>query len=150
MRLGCRAQKLPENPERFDRYSIVLGCEQFTTGRHFWEVYVGLEEEWAVGVARKSLGRKGFVVFSPQEGIWALGKWGGGYRATTKPLPPTLTLAGVLRKIRVSLNCAGGSVTFFDADTVDPIFTFSAASFSSEILQPFFWVYEKAHLSLAP
>ncbi|XP_066474542.1 zinc finger protein RFP-like [Tiliqua scincoides] len=148
MRLGCRAKNLPKNPERFDQFSIVLGCEEFTAGRHFWEVCVSPEEEWAVGVARKSLGRKGIVVFSPQEGIWALGKWGGGYRATTEPLPPFLSLAGELRRIRVSLNYAVGQVTFFDADAAAPIFTFSAASFSSEILQPFFWVYEKAHLSL--
>ncbi|XP_015270895.1 PREDICTED: tripartite motif-containing protein 7-like [Gekko japonicus] len=59
MRPGEKAQILPNNPERFDRFRAVLGREGFRAGRHFWEVLVGSEGEWAVGVARRSVRRKG-------------------------------------------------------------------------------------------
>ncbi|XP_053153049.1 zinc finger protein RFP-like [Hemicordylus capensis] len=150
VRMGCRPRDLPKNPERFDQYSIVLGCEGFTAGRHFWEVSVDHEEEWAMGVARKSLGRKGIVVFNPQEGIWGVGKWAGGYRATNYPHSPHLSLSEEPKRIRVSLNYEAGQVTFFNADSSALLYTFSAASFSGETLHPFFWVYEKGYLGLSP
>lgn len=44
----------------------MLGREGFTAGRHFWEVTVGGEGDWAVGVARKSVRRKGEFGLSPE------------------------------------------------------------------------------------
>ncbi|XP_067425475.1 zinc finger protein RFP-like [Emydura macquarii macquarii] len=64
-------QRVPNNPERFDTEPCVLGCEGFTSGRHCWEVEVGDGGYWAVGVARESVRRKGWISPSPEEGIWA-------------------------------------------------------------------------------
>nr|XP_056722171.1 E3 ubiquitin-protein ligase TRIM7-like [Euleptes europaea] len=149
VRRGEKAQALSSNPERFDQYGAVLGREGFTAGRHFWEVLVGSEERWAVGVARKSVGRKGELLFSPEGGIWAVGKWGGHYRASIKDREPPLSLTGEPKRIRVRLNYAGGRVAFFDADRGSLIHEFSGASFSGETLLPFFWVSEKGHLKLS-
>ncbi|XP_015284717.1 PREDICTED: butyrophilin subfamily 1 member A1-like [Gekko japonicus] len=148
MRPGEKAQALPDNPERFEEYSIVLGREGFTAGRHFWDVLMGSEEDWAVGVARKSVGRKGGFIWSPEEGIWAVGKWGGGYYAATEGPDPPLTLTGELKRIRVCLNYAGGRVAFFDADRAALLYEFSGASFPGETLLPFFYVYKKGHLKI--
>nr|XP_056722215.1 E3 ubiquitin-protein ligase TRIM7-like [Euleptes europaea] len=144
-----KVQDLPDSPERFDKYGAVLGREGFTAGRHFWEVLVGSEEEWAVGVARKSVRRKGEVIFSPEEGIWAVGKWGGYYRIARKPNYCPLSLIGELQRIRVCLNCEGGQVAFLDADTATPLCTFSETSFSEEALLPLFWVRLKGRLELS-
>ncbi|XP_053147601.1 zinc finger protein RFP-like isoform X2 [Hemicordylus capensis] len=59
VKYGDNDQDLPDNPERFEKYNMVLGCEGFTAGRHLWEITLGTEAEWAVGVVRKSVRRKG-------------------------------------------------------------------------------------------
>uniref|UniRef100_A0A8C0H1M8 Zinc finger protein RFP-like n=1 Tax=Chelonoidis abingdonii TaxID=106734 RepID=A0A8C0H1M8_CHEAB len=102
-------QDLPDNPERFDYWECVLGCEGFTSGRHCWEVEVGGEEGWAVGVARESVGRKGGISHSPEGGIWAVERWGGQFRALTSPETP-LPLSRVPSRIRVCLDCDRGSM----------------------------------------
>ncbi|XP_053146293.1 zinc finger protein RFP-like [Hemicordylus capensis] len=139
---GDKSQALPGTTKRFDFWPCVLGCEGFTASRHSWEVTVGGEGDWAVGVARESVKRKGLFSLGPEEGIWAVGKWEGQYRALTSPLGPPLSLCGPLKRVRVSLNCAGPRLTFSDADTAAPLYTFSGASFTRGTVCPFFYVEE--------
>uniref|UniRef100_A0A670HY21 Tripartite motif containing 39 n=1 Tax=Podarcis muralis TaxID=64176 RepID=A0A670HY21_PODMU len=147
VRRGKVFRYLPNNPERFDTYGYVLGCEGFTTGRHFWEVIVGREEGWGVGVARKSVKRKGKFCFDTREGIWGLGKWGGGYELSSPHEFPHPSEEP--KRIRVTLNFEGGRVSFYDADTAALLRAFPAASFSGETLQPLFYVSAKGHLALS-
>ncbi|CAI5768649.1 finger RFP-like [Podarcis lilfordi] len=150
LRLGDKPQALPDNPERFSDYFCVLGREGFTAGRHFWEVTVGSGGCWDVGVARKSVERKGIFSLRPERGIWAVGKWGGGYFAWTSPVSSFLSLSEEPRRIRVTLDYEGGRVSFSDADSGAELYTFSGASFSGETLLPYFHLrgYE-THLSIS-
>ncbi|XP_077187191.1 tripartite motif-containing protein 10-like [Paroedura picta] len=149
VRLGSK-RNLPNNAERFDSRFIVLGREGFTAGRHFWDVLVENKESWAVGVARKSMKRKGLVTMSPEEGTWGVERWESGYRALTRPPFSPLCLSGELRIVRVCLNYSGGQVAFFDAHRNTLLYQFSKALFSGETLQPFFYVSGKASLTLSP
>nr|XP_028576188.1 zinc finger protein RFP-like [Podarcis muralis] len=137
LRRRDKPQALPDNPERFSDQPCVLGREGFTAGRHFWEVTVGSGEYWDVGVARKSVERKGCFPLSPETGIWAVGKW-GEYFACTSPADSPLSLRKKPRRIRVTLDYEGGRVSFSDADSGAELYTFSGASFSGETLLPFF------------
>ncbi|XP_060095013.1 E3 ubiquitin-protein ligase TRIM41-like [Heteronotia binoei] len=148
VRDGEKVKSLPTSPERFNKCCIVMGCEGFRAGRHFWEVLVGSEEEWAVGVARKSVRRTGAITLNPEEGFWAVGKWTGGFKAVVKHRPG-LSLSGELKRIRVCLNYPGGRVAFFDADRAALLYEFSGASFHGETLLPFFLVYKKGHLKIS-
>lgn len=149
MRLGNEAQALPDNPERFDSFSGVLGREGFTSGHHFWEVTVGSEEGWAVGVARKSVKRKGNLSVDPWCGIWAVENCGGVCRAPTGPWEFSWFSGVEPKRIRVCLNYDKGQVAFSNADTTAPIYTFSEASFERETLLPFFQICSKAQLELS-
>ncbi|KAL8212936.1 UNVERIFIED_CONTAM: hypothetical protein K2H54_059687 [Gekko kuhli] len=149
VRDGEKAQALPNNPERFNLRHIVLGREGFTGGCHFWEILVGSEGDWAVGVARQSVRRKGGITLNPEEGIWEAGKWGGRYKASAKGYSPLLALRGEPKRIRVSVNYAGGRVAFFDADRAALLYEFSGAAFPGETLLPFFWVCKKGHLTIS-
>nr|XP_008104091.1 PREDICTED: zinc finger protein RFP isoform X2 [Anolis carolinensis] len=147
---GEKEQDLPDNPERFSDYEYVLGQDGFTEGRHFWEVLVGSEEEWSVGIARKSVERKD-PDFGPNAGIWEVGKWESAYRfSSDNDAFPSLTLSEEPKRVRVTLNYAGGRVAFYDADSAAVIFEYPPASFSGETLLPCFCVTEKAQLEISP
>ncbi|XP_075771895.1 butyrophilin subfamily 1 member A1-like [Pelodiscus sinensis] len=141
-------QPLPDNPERFDPVSCVLGREGFTSGRHCWEVEVGDGRDWAVGVARESVSRKGGISFSPEGGIWAVQRWGGQFQALTSPETP-LPLSSP-RRIRVCLDCDLGQVTFIDAGAKAPIFTFPPGFLPGERIRPWLRVWLGSLLSLCP
>uniref|UniRef100_A0A8D0EXG0 Zinc finger protein RFP-like n=1 Tax=Strix occidentalis caurina TaxID=311401 RepID=A0A8D0EXG0_STROC len=122
-----RQRDLPDNPERFDFEPCVLGCEGFTSGRHFWEVEVGQGGVWALGVARASVKRKGPMSLTPKEGVWAL----EAYHSLISPRA-NLRLNPLPRRIRVSLDYEGGRVAFFSADDDAPILVYTRASFNGE------------------
>nr|XP_032630235.1 zinc finger protein RFP-like [Chelonoidis abingdonii] len=138
VRQGNTWQQLPNHPERFDSWGCVLGCEGFTSGRHCWEVEVGAGGYWAVGVARESVRRKGWISRSPKGGIWAVGCWGDQFQALTSPVTP-LPLSRAPSRIRVCLDCDRGQVTFIDAGDEAPIFTFPPGSVPGGRIRPWFW-----------
>ncbi|XP_060126766.1 zinc finger protein RFP-like [Zootoca vivipara] len=150
LRRGDEKQALPDNPERFNEQPCVLGREGFTVGRHFWEVNVESESGWDVGVARKSVRRKGIFCLCPEEGVWAVGKWKGAYLASTSPGLTTLYLREKLRRIRVTLDYGEGEVSFSNADSGAKLYTYSGVSFSGETLLPYFLLWgNKTHFSIS-
>ncbi|XP_039373196.1 tripartite motif-containing protein 10-like [Mauremys reevesii] len=149
VRWGDKWQDLPKRPERFYTLCCVLGCEGFTSGRHYWEVEVEVGSGGVsdVGVARESVSRKGWIRLSPEEGFWAVRCWEDRYRALMSAVqsirfPPSRGP----RRIRVYLDYEQGLVAFFDAGTGDPIATFLPASFAGERIRPFFCVSAGARL----
>ncbi|NXL68829.1 BT1A1 protein, partial [Chordeiles acutipennis] len=150
VRRGDTRQEMPDNPERYDTYHCVLGQEGFTSGRHFWEVDVGTEEGgvWAMGVAKESMKRKGWINPAPQDGILALFHCGGKYWALTSPDHTALLLAQTPRTLRVYLDFEGQQVAFFNADNQELLFTFPLAPLSGEKIRPWFRVGPIAQLSL--
>ncbi|XP_041710322.1 E3 ubiquitin-protein ligase TRIM35-like [Coregonus clupeaformis] len=58
LRSEDKGQSLPDNPQRFDSYRDILGSEGLTSGTHFWDVEVGENDDWRVGVAGGSVSRK--------------------------------------------------------------------------------------------
>ncbi|XP_039358168.1 zinc finger protein RFP-like [Mauremys reevesii] len=146
-------QRLPNNPERFDTWPCVLGCEGFTSGRHCWEVEIGVMvgagQYWALGVARESVGRKGQINLRPEGGIWAVQQVGDQFRALTSPVTP-LPLSWFPSRIRVCLDCDRGQVTFIDAGDEAPIFTFPPGSVPGGRIQPWFFVGPGSRLCLCP
>uniref|UniRef100_A0AAY4BI39 Uncharacterized protein n=1 Tax=Denticeps clupeoides TaxID=299321 RepID=A0AAY4BI39_9TELE len=90
VRFSDEGQKLPDNPERFNNIWAVLGSEGFNSGTHCWDVDVGENKCWALGVMTESAGRKGAVFNSLLSVNWKL------------------------QKIRVTLDWDGGKLSFSD------------------------------------
>ncbi|XP_059693296.1 butyrophilin subfamily 1 member A1-like, partial [Haemorhous mexicanus] len=148
---GAAPRPLPERPERFELWPFVLGHQGFAAGRHCWHVDVGDGGDWAVGVARESVPRKGRLSLGPQGGIWALEKWGGQLRALTARRVTPVGARALPRRVSVHLDCGGGSVAFLDARDGELLFAFSRAAFGGERLRPWLWVVgARSQLRLCP
>lgn len=123
VRLGQRAQDLPNHPRRFDTNTRVLASCGFSSGRHHWEVEVGSKDGWAFGVARESVRRKGLTPFTPEEGVWAMQLNNGQYWAVTSPERTPLN-CGHLSRVRVALDLEVGAVSFYAVEDMRHLYTF--------------------------
>ncbi|XP_068162997.1 E3 ubiquitin-protein ligase TRIM35 [Antennarius striatus] len=134
---GDERQKLPDNPERYDPDTGVLGCESFTSGKHVWDVRVGDNTAWVVGVAKASIKRKETVSSVLKNGYLCVYFYRKMYFAGTSPLT-RLSMKKNPQKVRVHLDCDKGRVSFSDPVENTHIYTFKHAI--TERVYPYFWV----------
>ncbi|XP_057891615.1 uncharacterized protein LOC131090331 [Melospiza georgiana] len=139
VRLGAEEQNVTDTPKRFTHWCSVLGTLGFTSGRHYWDVEVGEEGWWAVGVALESVPRKELLALHGSEKVWALQEdWRGQYSTISKT-PHPLALRENLQRIRVCLDYEMGRVTFYDAKDLRQILQLEA-TFTEKVF-PYFLLY---------
>ncbi|MGH0180591.1 UNVERIFIED_CONTAM: hypothetical protein FKN15_004368 [Acipenser sinensis] len=144
VRRGETRQELPDTPERFDDWLCVLGRESFTSGRCYWQVQVGRNTLWRLGVSRESAKRNGEFSMTPQQGYWTV--WWNVYRdefiALTEhrtPLPRSLKP----QKLGVYLDYEEGRLSFYNVETRSHIYTFTDMEFKpNEKLYPLFCTWD--------
>uniref|UniRef100_A0A8C7FVF3 Uncharacterized protein n=1 Tax=Oncorhynchus kisutch TaxID=8019 RepID=A0A8C7FVF3_ONCKI len=99
-------EQLPENPEWFNYYKIVLGSEGFTSGTHSWDVEVGL---WCV---------------SPCDAYGYDVDGDIRYKVESPPRPDIqLRLRKKRQRIRVQLDWDRGMLSFSDPDNNTYLYT---------------------------
>lgn len=107
-------QAFPDNLERFDPCVFVLGSEGFGAGRHRWDVHVGDNPKWILGICKESVARKRKFTVTTNSGLWTIGLSKGVYNALTTPRQE-LKVDRRPEIIRVKLNMEKGQVSFWDA-----------------------------------
>ncbi|XP_053451519.1 E3 ubiquitin-protein ligase TRIM69 [Nycticebus coucang] len=122
---GDIKQALPDDPERFDSSVAVLGSKGFTSGKWYWEVEVARKTKWTVGVVRESIIRKGSCPLTPEQGFWLL-RLRNQTDLKALDLPScSLKLIDDLNRVGIYLDYEGGQVSFYNANTMMHIYTFS-------------------------
>nr|XP_046179290.1 E3 ubiquitin-protein ligase TRIM39-like [Oncorhynchus gorbuscha] len=139
--VGDIQPNLPNNPERFTRYNIVLGSQALASGQHYWVVEVGTKTAWGLGVAAASVNRKDEISLCPDDGFWTLvlreGRGGSEYEACTNHEESLLHPPRPPRRVGVYLDYGRGVVAFYDAGDMSHLFTFSDATFTEAVF-PYF------------
>ncbi|KAM9500606.1 E3 ubiquitin-protein ligase TRIM39-like isoform 1-T1 [Clarias gariepinus] len=137
VKCGNSRNKLSDNAERFDYCACVLGKEGFSSGRFYYEVDVRRKTEWDIGVARKSVARKGKITLTPENGFWSvlLRNW-MEYKAGERPLVD-LSLKQAPQKVGVFVDYEKGLVSFYDVGTESLIYSFTNQCFKED-LYPYF------------
>ncbi|XP_070711763.1 E3 ubiquitin-protein ligase TRIM39-like [Pempheris klunzingeri] len=134
---GDVRKKLPDNPERFSKYIIVLGEQSFSSGRFYFEVQVKGKTEWDLGVARESISRKEEITLGPEDGYWTVClRNGNEYEALDDP-SVLLSLRSQPQKVGVFVDYEDGLVSFYDVDAAALIYSFTSCSFTEKLF-PYF------------
>ncbi|XP_052462985.1 nuclear factor 7, ovary-like [Carassius gibelio] len=127
VRWSGNKQPLPDNPERFDYYSCVLGSEGFNSGTHCWDVEVKESLGWRLGVTTASNQRKGRVFFNTD--VWSVQcGWSNQFGFPVKQ---------DLERVRVYLDYERGTVSFYDPVTTTHLHSFTTNF--TDTLFPFFF-----------
>ncbi|XP_048059531.1 E3 ubiquitin-protein ligase TRIM39-like isoform X2 [Megalobrama amblycephala] len=137
VRCGDIRQKLPDKPERFDRYAFVLGKEGFSSGRFYFEVQVKEKTEWTLGVASEFIDRKGQITLCPSNGYWTvILRNENEYKACDDSLV-SLSLRVKPQRVGVFVDYEEGLVSFYDVESSSHIYSFTGQAFTGN-LHPFF------------
>ncbi|XP_033501099.1 bloodthirsty-related gene family, member 30 isoform X2 [Epinephelus lanceolatus] len=136
LKRGEKLQFYRNSQQRFDVWSCVLAKESFSTGRHYWEVFVGESKDWKLGVVSESAPRKGLFDMSPSNGYYAIWWSGSQMRALTAPPLTKVKSSPKLRQVGVFLDVEEGQVSFYNVKSGSEIYSFTGSSEFTEKMFP--------------
>lgn len=129
----------PCSKDRFLAYPCAVGCQTFSSGRHYWEVGMNLTGDalWALGVCRDNVSRTDRVPKSPENGFWVVQLCKGKkYEPPVSTLIP-ITLTEPPSHVGVFLDFEAGEVSFYNASSGSHLHTYAEPAFPGP-LKPFF------------
>ncbi|KAG5849771.1 hypothetical protein ANANG_G00075240 [Anguilla anguilla] len=128
-----------------DKY-LVFGSEGFT-GKHCWDVEVGDNPVWALGVAEIS-----YDDGEPERGkMWGIFYEGGEYGVrTSSGKDVTLNLTSEVKSVRVQLNWDKNRLCFSDPTNNTSLHTFKREIFTESMFPWFFVGSDSGPLRICP
>ncbi|XP_030635294.1 probable E3 ubiquitin-protein ligase TRIML1 [Chanos chanos] len=137
VRDGGIKQDFPDNDERYDLFGCVLGQNQLTSGRAYWEVGVWEKTGWDLGVAAEDANRKGKIPLKPSQGYWAIVHCNKNLYCALEDPPVRLPVPEKVQRVGVFVDYEEGLVSFYNVEARSHIYTFTDCNFR-DILRPYF------------
>ncbi|XP_028268111.1 bloodthirsty-related gene family, member 30 [Parambassis ranga] len=134
---GEKLQFYRNSPQRFDVWSCVIAKEGFGSGRHYWEVCVGENKDWKLGVVGESAQKKGLFDMCPSNGYYAI--WWSNSQLRALTAPPLTKVKGhhpKLRQVGIFLDVEEGQVSFYNVKSGTEIYSFTRSSEFTERMFP--------------
>ncbi|KAL1006040.1 hypothetical protein UPYG_G00067120 [Umbra pygmaea] len=154
VRCGDGSQKSSRslnNNNRFKYIYSVLGKEDLSSQKSYYEVEVKGKTEWDLGVAKESINRKAWLPLRPEDGVWTLGlNTENCYEAND--LKVQLHITKKPEKVGVLVDYEGGLVSFYDVNATDRlhICTFTCCKFTEKLYPYFHCGYPNGEKNTSP
>ncbi|XP_065118739.2 probable E3 ubiquitin-protein ligase TRIML1 isoform X2 [Paramisgurnus dabryanus] len=133
-------QEVHENPSRFDTTLNAISRQGFKDVRNYWEVQVADKTYWELGLTYPNIPRKGreedcWMGRGPTS--WCVEFFNGDYTAWHNGVPHELTnvTGRTFQRIGIFSSSKGGLVCFLGADTMTPLYSFCAGTFTDSLYQ---------------
>ncbi|XP_040203013.1 E3 ubiquitin/ISG15 ligase TRIM25-like [Rana temporaria] len=127
-------QNRPKTPERFLGCAQVFSSQSFSSGRHYWEVDVGVSDRWTVGMCYPSIDRRGVPsLIGCNNKSWGLYSHDNQYSAIHDSNKIRLPANISSNRVRIYLDYEAGRISFYDlCDPIRHLHTFTT-TFSEPI-----------------
>ncbi|KAK6471061.1 SPRY domain-containing protein 4 [Huso huso] len=112
--IGVDPTKVPQNPERFRDWAVVLGDSAVTGGRHYWEVTVRKSQEFHIGVADCGMPREDCIGSSSCS--WVFGFMHGDWYSMTGNEVVPISWVGKPERVGLLLDYEGQKLGLVDLD----------------------------------
>lgn len=126
-----------DNPGRFDVLLAVLAKDGYSSGRHYWEVFVADKPCYHIGMASESAQRKGQNRVSSDRGFWTIIlNRQGQYSAIDRQRVP-IALETRPATLGILLDYGKRQISFYDANARVHIYTFTNSEPFTGMIYPF-------------
>lgn len=121
-----------EGPHQLNRYFYLPGNMGVSKGKFYYEVETKGKTRWYLGVVRESTLRKRTFKLNTRYGNWIIGLENNTCMALHN-VPVSFFLTRKAERVTVFVDYDNGLLSFYDADTAIPIYTFTGCRFKERI-----------------
>ncbi|KAG8432097.1 hypothetical protein GDO86_018840 [Hymenochirus boettgeri] len=128
----CRISYFPRswestlNTPRFTQYLVALGTPKYKSGKHYWELEIGMDTECDIGVSLDTISRNDPFALHPDDGCWVCSIRGDQHIVAFDSSPRIFLQQKKPKRIGIYLGYEEGQISFYNAQTMGHIYTFRA------------------------
>lgn len=121
-----------EGPHQLNRYFSLPGNMGLSKGKFYYEVETKGRTGWYLGMVRESILRKRTFTLNTRNGSWII-RLENNTCTALHDVPVSFFLTRIPQRVSLFVDHGNGLLSFYDADTQIPIYTFTGCNFKERI-----------------